>query len=169
MDITEVILHQHHEQRRMFAYLEDWPREDSDGLAAVWRRLAILLEVHAEAEERFFYHQLDRVGEGAADAPSVAEEITDAIRDHNEIRTAIRKVATCEPGTAEWWDAVSEANVANSKHMGEEERQDLADFRENASLASRHELAVQFVRFAAQNWANGVTPVDKKPEDFVGK
>ena len=54
MDITEIIAHQHEEQRRMFAYLEEWPRDDHEGLAAVWTRLAILLETHAEAEERYF-------------------------------------------------------------------------------------------------------------------
>ncbi len=167
MDITEVILQQHAEQRRMFTYLEEWPRHDVDGLASVWRRLAILLEVHAEAEERFFYHPLGRVGRGAGDAPSAAEAIVDAIRDHNEIRAAIRKAAASEPGSKQWWEAVTEANVANSDHMAEEERQDLTDFRQEASLEWRHDLAVQFVRFEAQHWATGVTPVDKDPDDFV--
>ena len=51
MDITEVISHQHDEQRRMFAMLEQWPRDDHEGLAAIWNRLAVLLETHAEAEE----------------------------------------------------------------------------------------------------------------------
>ena len=39
MDITTVILDQHHEQRRMFAYLDEIPRDDVETLGAVWKRL----------------------------------------------------------------------------------------------------------------------------------
>jgi hypothetical protein len=168
MDITEVILHQHAEQRRMFAYLEEWPRDDTEGLAALWRRLEILLEVHAEGEERHFYRELAAIGHGAGDADSTEEEVEDAIKDHNEIRDAIREVGRHEPGTEKWWEAVTAANVANSDHMAEEERQDLTDFRENAGLQQRHDLAVAFLRFEAQRWAEGVKPVDKDPEEFIG-
>ena len=143
MDITEVILHQHAEQRRMFTVLEEWPRDDEDGLDALWKRLEILLEVHAEAEERFFYPELVKLGEGAGDADSVEEEVEDAIKDHNEIRDAVRAT------------------------QGKAERQDLTDFRQKTTLALRHGIAVQFLRFEAEHWATGVTPVDKDPEEFV--
>ncbi|MEO7236278.1 MAG: hemerythrin domain-containing protein, partial [Lapillicoccus sp.] len=153
MDVTEVILHQHAEQRRMFAMLEEWPRDDADGLAALWSRLEILLEVHAEAEEKFFYPELVQLGTGGGDADSVAEEVEDAVKDHNEIRDAIRKARNTNAGEADWFDAVLEANVANSDHMAEEERQDLTDFRQHATLELRHDLAVHFLRFEAQHWA----------------
>ena len=64
MDITEVILHQHDEQRRMFAMLDE-VRDDTETAAAIWDRLAIFLETHAEAEERFFYPHLLKKGTGA--------------------------------------------------------------------------------------------------------
>jgi hypothetical protein len=167
MDVTEVILHQHAEQRRMFAMLEEWPRDDTDGLAALWKRLEILLEVHAEAEEKFFYPELVHLGTGGGDADSVDEEVEDAVKDHNEIRDAIRKARDLEPGADDWFAAVLDANVANSDHMAEEERQDLTDFRRHATLARRHDLAVQFLRFEAQHWATGVPLEDKDPEGFV--
>ncbi len=167
MDVTEVILHQHAEQRRMFAMLEEWPRDDTDGLAALWSRLEILLEVHAEAEEQFFYPELVKLGTGGGDADSVAEEVEDAVKDHNEIRDAIRKARGTTAGSDAWFEAVLEANVANSDHMAEEERQDLTDFRQHATLAVRHDLAVQFLRFEAQHWASGVPIKDKDPEQFV--
>ncbi|MEW1952356.1 hemerythrin domain-containing protein [Terrabacter sp. NPDC080008] len=167
MDITDVILRQHDEQRRMFAELEEWPRDDLEGLAAVWKRLEILLEVHAEAEERYFYPELLRLGTGGADADSVDEEVEDAVKDHNEIRDAVRRVGDSETGSDEWWTAVVDANVHNSDHMGEEERQDLADFRQQASLELRHEIAVKFLRYEAQRWAEGITPRDKDPEEYV--
>ncbi len=167
MDITEIIQHQHDEQRRGFAQLEEWPRDDHDGLAALWDRLAILLETHAEAEERYFYPHLLDLGTGAADADSAREEVQDAVKDHNDLRAAIRRVAEEEVGSDAWWTAVVDANTENSDHMGEEERQDLADFRQQATLELRHEIAVQFLRFQARNARTGITPHDKDAEDYA--
>jgi len=167
MDITEVILHQHAEQRRMFAMLEEWPRDDVEGLAALWTRLEILLETHAEGEEKYFYPELLRVGTGGGDAESLDAEVIDAVQDHNEIRDAIRKAKNATTGSEKWWAAVLDANVANSDHMAEEERQDLTDFRRHASRDLRHQIAVAFLRFEAMTAATGVPPVDKDPERWV--
>jgi hypothetical protein len=167
VDITEIIAHQHAEQRTMFAMLEEWPRTDTEGLAALWKRLEVLLETHAEAEEKYFYPELLKLGTGSADADSVDEEVTDAIKDHNDIRKAVRKVGRCKTGSAAWWTAVTDANVYNSKHMGEEERQDLADFRQQSTLELRHEIAVAFVRYESVKAATGIAPTDKDPERFV--
>src|SRR5919202_2993979 len=98
MDITEVILEQHHEQRRMFAFLDEMPRGDTAALGAVWARLGVLLEVHAEAEEKFFYPRLLKLGKGNPDG-DVHDEVEDAIKDHNEIRDAVRRVGDHEPGS----------------------------------------------------------------------
>ncbi len=167
MDITDVILTQHAEQRRMFAMLEEWPPDDTEGLGAVWTRLEILLETHAEGEERYFYPELLRLGKGAGDAESLDEEVLDAVKDHNEIRDAIRKAKDATTGSDEWWAAILDANVANSDHMAEEERQDLTDFRRHASHDLRHEIAVAFLRFEALKAATGVTPVNEDPEGWV--
>lgn len=167
MDITEVILQQHTEQRRAFAVLEEWPRDDTDGLAALWDQLEILLELHAEAEELYFYPELVKIGTGAADAESNDEQVEDAIHDHNLLRDAIRKVRQAQTGSSDWWTAVVEANIVNSDHMGEEERQDLADFRQQASLELRHQIAIAFLRHLAQNWRTGLKITNKDPEAFI--
>ncbi|MGN6252059.1 MAG: hemerythrin domain-containing protein [Marmoricola sp.] len=167
MDITDVILHQHMEQRRMFAMLDEIPRDDTETLGAVWKRLEILLETHAEAEEKFFYPVLLKVGTGAADADGVDDEVEDAVKDHNDIRDAAKKVSAAEVGSDDWWKAVVECRVSNSTHMGEEERQDLADFRRHADLQTRHDIAVQFLRYESLKAATGVPPVDKDPEQYV--
>jgi hypothetical protein len=165
MDITEVILDQHREQRRMFAVLDEMPREDGAGLAAIWGRLEVLLEVHAEAEERYFYPRLLRVGKGNPES-DLGEEVEDAIKDHNEIRDAIRQARQHEAGTEEWWTAVWAARKANDDHMAEEEREDLLDFRHHADLETRHEIAVQFLTFEARHY-DGVPIRDKDPEGYV--
>ncbi len=166
MDITEVILFQHHQQRRLFAVLDELDRADTAALEAVWRQLAILLEVHAAAEERFFYPRVLEVGRGAGGADSAADETKDAIGDHNDIRDAVARVAGCSVGTQEWWNAVIDARLANSDHMAEEEREDLADFRRHADLQTRHDIAVQFLVFEAHH-AGGIESVDLDPEQYV--
>jgi hypothetical protein len=166
MDITQLILDDHHEQRRLFAILEQIDRGDANALATIWGRLAAFLEVHAEAEERHFYPALLRVGTGAGGKRSADDETLDAIKDHNEIRDAVAQVATREVGSEAWFRAVAAANKANSEHMGEEEREGLADFRLHADLPLRHTLAVAFATFEAQHFA-GVQPVDKDPKRYV--
>ena len=62
MDITQLILDDHHEQRRLFAILEQIGRTDTGTLSAVWARLGAFLELHAAAEEAIFYPALLQVG-----------------------------------------------------------------------------------------------------------
>jgi hypothetical protein len=166
VDITQLILDDHYEQRRLFAILEQVDPADRDTLRAVWDRLAAFLELHAQAEEEIFYPELLRVGTSARRTGQVEAETLDAIGDHNDIRDAIAGVAEHAVGSAEWYAAVAAANLANSDHMAEEEREGLTDFRHLASLQRRHDLAVAFIRFETQHYA-GVPPVDKDPEGYV--
>ncbi|HZS22593.1 MAG TPA: hemerythrin domain-containing protein [Pseudonocardiaceae bacterium] len=165
MDITQLILDDHHEQRRLFAILEQIDPADTGALDAVWERLAAFLEVHAEAEEELFYPELLRVGQGVNGAGPEAET-KDAIHDHNEIRDAVAEVSKHEVGTKSWYEAVAKANEANSDHMAEEEREGLTDFRRHASLQLRHDLAVAFATFEARH-VTGVTPTDKDPDSYI--
>jgi hypothetical protein len=166
VDITQLILDDHHEQRRLFAMLEQISRSDTEVLAALWGRLAAFLDLHAEAEEEVFYPELLKVGLAAHRASGVESETLDAIHDHNEIRDAVAEVARHTVGSDGWYAAVAAANLANSDHMAEEEREGLTDFRRLASLQRRHDLAVAFAAFEARNYA-GVRPVDKDPASYV--
>lgn len=168
MDITNLILRDHHDQRQMFSYLDDIDRADTAALDAVWSRLAVLLDVHAAAEERYFYPRLLEIGTGGGGEDSAAAETTDVIKDHNEIRDAVRKVADHETGTDDWWSAVVAAREANSDHIGEEERQDLADFRHHASLQERHDIAVAFVTYESLH-AAGIDATDKDSKAYVAE
>jgi Hemerythrin HHE cation binding domain len=166
MDVTQLILDDHHEQRRLFAILEQIDRSDTGTLAAVWGRLATFLEVHAQAEEEIFYPELLKVGRRTGHLGTAEDETLDAIKDHNEIRDAVAAVAGHEVGSDGWYDAVAAANVANGDHMAEEEREGLTDFRREAALVRRHELAVAFAAFEARHFG-GVEPVDKDPQAYV--
>jgi hypothetical protein len=168
VDITQLILDDHQEQRRLFAILEQVDRSDTEALAAVWGRLAAFLEVHAAAEEAIFYPVLLQVGIAARRKAGVEDETLDAIGDHNEIRDAVAEVARHPVGSDGWYAAVAGANVANGNHMAEEEREGLTDFRRLAGLQQRHDLAVAFAAFEARN-ITGVEPVDKDPAAYVSQ
>ena len=168
MDITQLILDDHEQQRRMFAALDEADREDSTALATVWDRLATFLEVHARAEEELFYPPLLELGRGATDADSAEEETEDAIGDHNSIRDAVAESRRHEPGSDAWWEAVDAARRANSTHMGEEERQGLADFRRHADADLRHELGVRFAAYEAEH-REGVDSHDLDPDEYVAE
>lgn len=168
MDITQLILDDHAEQRRLFAILEQIPDSDTDALEAVWGRLSTFLEVHAKAEEDIFYPALLEVGEGAGGKKSAKDETIHALKDHNEIRDAIAAVAKRDVGTVKWREAVAKANDANSDHMGEEEREGLTDFRETAPLDMRHDLAIRFAAFSATH-INGVIVRDVDPKAYVAQ
>jgi hypothetical protein len=165
VDITELILSDHHEQRRMFAMLDDVDRSDTATLGVLWTRLAAMLEVHAQAEELFFYPELLKLGERLNDDSEV-DETKDAIGDHNDIRDGIMDAARHEVGTDAWWAGVSAARKANDEHMGEEEHEGLADFRRHVDLDTRHRIAVRFAAYEAEH-VNGVPIEDKDPEQYV--
>jgi hypothetical protein len=165
VDITEVILADHHEQRRMFALLDEVDRADTATLGALWTRLSAMLEVHAQAEEIYFYPELLRLGERRHEEEE-AEETRDAIGDHNDIRDGILEASRHEVGTDGWWSGVTAARKANDEHMGEEEHEGLADFRRHVDLETRHRIAVTFAAYEAQH-VTGVPIVDKDPEQYV--
>lgn len=166
MDITQLILDDHAEQRRLFALVEQIDPTDTKSLASVWKRLSTFLEVHAETEEKVFYPALLRVGRKAGDKDGVEDETLDAIKDHNEIRDAVAKAADKAIGSDDWYGAVAGANKANGDHMAEEEREGLTSFRRYASLDLRHKLGVDFIAYETKH-VTGVVPVDKDPEQFV--
>ena len=166
MDITQLILDDHHEQRRRFALLEQMDSASAAAQSDVWARLAAFLEVHAAAEEEIFYPELVKLALAPRPLARAEPETIDAIHDHNEIRDAIAAVRPHQVGSPDWRDAIAAVNVANGDHMAEEEREGLTDFRERVSLPQRHELGIRFVTFEARNFA-GVRPVDKDPQEYV--
>jgi hypothetical protein len=165
-DITEEILSQHHIQRRMFAQLDDIDPADHATLRALWHRLATFLEVHAAAEEIYFYPRVLQLGAGPPDDGTPADEAKDAIKDHNEIRDAIAEAARHDVGSDGWWAGVRAARKANDEHMAEEEQDDLADFRRHVELNVRHSIAVEFVAYEAEH-AAGVVARDQDPDEYV--
>ncbi len=159
-DITALIQDDHEAFRRAFARLDD--ARGPDELRAIWEPLALHLDIHAEAEEAVFYPQLLRRGDDAE------AETDDAIRDHNKLRDAIVEAGRHEVGSDEWWAAVWECRRENTHHLGEEEDDVLPDFRRNATIELRDQLATEWLAFYAEHPSGrGLSFRDKDPERYI--
>ncbi len=164
-DITRLILTDHETLRRHFADLDDAQASgEVSAIGAAWKPLADLLDLHAEAEEVVFYPKLLEVGDRAED------ETEDAIDDHNKIRDAVRDASQREVGTEDWWEAVGRARTENSKHIAEEEREALSDFRLHADVALRDQLGRRWLEFrAARERPSDVDARDKDADEYIAE
>jgi hypothetical protein len=159
-DITDLIFEDHQWFRRMFFYLDE--AKTVEEMTAIWEPLATRLDAHADAEERIFYPALLK----KADDPE--DETEDAIGDHNKIRDAVAESRRHPVGSEAWWSGVNDARKENGEHLEEEEREGLPDFRRSASAATKHTLAMEWLRFSFEHpLGRGVDDSDKDPEEYV--
>jgi Hemerythrin HHE cation binding domain len=159
--VTDLIRLDHIWFRSQFAALAD-ARGDAPRLESLWSALSARLEVHAAAEESLFYPRLLK-----DDADSV-DDTKDAIRDHNEIRDAIRDAEGHQIGDDAWWRGVDATEHANTEHMDEEEKGPLIEFDDAATVEEQAEVASAFAAFETEHaGARGISIEDRDPEDYV--
>jgi Hemerythrin HHE cation binding domain len=164
-DVTRLILDDHETLRRRFADLDDAQASgDTDAISAAWEPLGDLLDLHAEAEEVVFYPRLLEYGL----RPRAEDETEDAIDDHNKIRQGVRDAAERPVGSDGWWEAVGRARTENSKHIAEEEREALSDFRLTVPLDHRYALGLAWIRFRARHEGESdIEGVDKDADEYI--
>ena len=162
VDITALILSEHEAFRRSFTEIDGVT--DHAELERRWTELADALEVHAAGEEEVFYpHVLQQVDDSVGDTKH-------AVKDHNEIRDAVRSVADHELGGDAWWEAFRSAREATVEHLGEEETDVLPPFKESVSAEQRDELGMAWLAFHDRHaQASGLSGADKDPDDYVEK
>ncbi len=166
-EITQIILRDHEQMRQAFARLDELRRaadhhEDvADRLEREWQALAKLLDVHAAAEEELVYPLLLRRGENAE------EETDDAVRDHNDIRDAVRDAHGQQVGSEPWWDAVLRAREANSDHMAEEEREALPDLRLHTEPEVREDVGRRWMDYKRAHPSADGLDRDLDPDSYI--
>lgn len=152
-DIVEVILADHRRIRRLVAAVQETGRRGDTAsawpLGPVWRRLAGLVELHAEAEQEICY--LEMFGSG----PPGAARWRDAVADHDDIRAMLAEAALQPAGSPAWWRAVFPATRLICDQMEAEERDVLACFARCAAPQLRHELAQRWASFVAARIRDG--------------
>ena len=161
-DVCDLILDDHETIRRRFAELDEYRHADTQTLQRLWRPLATLLELHAAVEEHLVYPSLLDTG------TRPKAETGDAIRDHNEIRDAVERASSAQPGSSTWWEAVVQAREHNSDHMAEEERGAIADLRAHPGKELRRELGAQWLIYQEEHAGlRGVEVHQRDPEAYL--
>ena len=159
-DITALILSEHDAFRRAFTELEE--QSDVDALRSGWQELADQLEVHAAGEEQVFYPELLK------DVSDSEDDTEHAVKDHNEIRDAVRSVGEHEVGSDSWWEAFRSAREATVEHLEEEENDVLPPFKDEVDEAKRTELGMAWLAFHEEHErARGLPGDDVDPQAYV--
>lgn len=160
VDITALILSEHDLFRRAFTRIDGLT--DPGELESAWQELADQLEVHAAGEETVFYPELLR------DVDDSEDDTEHAVKDHNEIRDAVRTVAEHEVGTDSWWEAFRAAREETVEHLEEEEHDVLPPFKEQVASEKRSELGMAWLAFHDEHeQAKGLSGEDVDPEQYV--
>jgi hemerythrin-like domain-containing protein len=156
-EITALVMSEHEAFRRAFADLDQ-----ADDPGSAWQDLADRLEVHAVAEEQLFYPVL------ADEATDGVEDGLAAVREHNDIRHAVRAVADHEAGSDPWWQAVADAQQVNGDHMAEEEREFIPEFKQSVDADRRDELGMEWLKLHDEHeHAAGLSGADADPQAVV--
>ena len=159
-DIDVLILSEHENFRRSFTEIE--AITDPGPLGERWQELADALEVHASGEEEIFYPELLQEVDDSGD------DTEHAVHDHNEIRDAVRAVDAEDLASDAWWEAFRTAREVTAEHLGEEEHDMLASFRDSVDAEKRNELGMRWLEFhEVHDRAKGLSGDTKDPEEYV--
>jgi hypothetical protein len=156
-EIVDVVHAEHRRIRHFRQALVEAERRcgdpDSDRvLASVWDRLAVLIEMNADAEEEICHLAVYGTG------PLAVARIDDAEAELADIRAAVAEACLHPAGSPAWRRAAKAALTANRRHLDHRERGPLAGFARRASHSLREKLADQWLSFTAARMAELVPP-----------
>jgi hemerythrin superfamily protein len=85
---------------------------------SVFNQIEQLLEMHTQAEEELFYPAVRNLYTTMAE-----EQIDEAVREHQKIRTLVYQISRMDPGSFEFMSKVNELKEAVDQHVEEEENE----------------------------------------------
>ena len=112
-----------------------------DWIAAVWQRLAGLLDIHTRAEEEICY--LPAFGSG----PRGIQRMRNARARNDDIRGAIGEARLQPVGSPLWWHAVRAVLSIAADHSDSEESQAISGWMLSLPVSRRRELGRQWTGF----------------------
>jgi hemerythrin superfamily protein len=114
-DVTQVLIHDHHEVEEMFAQLEKGDIGDARNVQAVVERVTVELVRHSAAEERHLYPAVRRHVAGG-DALADSE-----LREHAEAEKLMKALEHLEPSDDAFDETLARLMAEVRAHIGEEE------------------------------------------------
>jgi hypothetical protein len=167
--ITELVTGEHRRIVRLLAALDETARyaapRDGRGpgpdwiLAAMWARIADLLDLHADAELQVCYPAAFGCRAGGD------REAESAIAVLDDLRAAVAETRLHDAGGPAWWRAVNAARKASTDHIAGTERGTLAEFHGRSGDQLHHRLGQQWGAFAAARRPSAARQASRgKPE-----
>ncbi len=147
-EIGELIFSEHARILRLFRALDGVVRRGEPAVSRlalnqIWTRLANLLEVHTRAEEEICFPLVSGAG---AFAPSFVEVAT---ADHIDLRETVEEARLLDVGSPRWWQVITAACAACTRHFASEERGPLAQVCGSVPPETSKILVRRWTAFAA--------------------
>ncbi len=115
MNIFEALRKDHDEQRALLARLAD-TSGDTENRRNLFHQLKEALELHADAEERYFYVPL-------IDSDKTQEKARHGIAEHHEIDEFIEQLEQTEMDSPSWLKIAKDLKERVEHHLAEEEQE----------------------------------------------
>jgi hemerythrin-like domain-containing protein len=134
MNLYEMLHKDHDKVKSLFEQLDSWGEDHASRREALFSSLRQELEIHSEAEEKFFYSRL----KGEADARELTLESLD---DHKLVKRLLGELDSMDKGSPEWTAKCRTLRDSVEGHVEMEEQelfpmaQRLLDDEEAAGIA----------------------------------
>lgn len=116
MNLFEM-LHKDHEQvRALFSQLENTADADINGRDHIFAALYRELDIHSQAEEKYFYSLL----KGEAET---RELVLESLDEHKDVKKMLDELESMDKGSAEWIAGLHACREAVEQHVAEEENE----------------------------------------------
>ncbi|NRQ36063.1 hemerythrin domain-containing protein [Nonomuraea sp. NN258] len=136
-DVVDLILQQHTQIRQLFSQAE---QAEGKKLAKIFSELALLLEVHEEAEEKVVHPV----------AKAIASDVAEArVREENEAKKVLKRLKDMGPDADGFGELFQQLKEAVDAHATHEERDEFPRLREQCDESELRDMAEKFAQFQA--------------------
>ena len=114
MNLYDMLQKDHERVQELFLRLEGTGESDIAGREQIFSALRHELDIHSQAEEKFFYSLL----RGEADT---RELVLESLDDHKDVKKRLEALDSMDKGSAEWIAALHACRGIVERHVAEEE------------------------------------------------
>lgn len=139
MTIFDVLKQDHEKARYLFDKAEKAGKKEISTLQKLFSQLEEELELHMEAEERFFYSALEQDQE-------MRDKVLQAFEEHQVAKTMLGTFQALAVDDERWVAKMKVLGEIVEHHMQEEEREVFKMARKALGKEQQHEIAMAFQR-----------------------
>lgn len=143
MNIFEALRKDHDKQRSLLKELVE-TSGDTEKRNEIFKNLKTELEIHADAEERYFYKPL-------IDSDKTQDKARHGIAEHHEIDELVEELEETEYSSSAWLKVAKNLQEKVEHHLDEEEHEIFQMAGKVLSENSKEKLAKEYERHMTKN------------------